>query len=1516
MTKLGGMTAVLLLALVACATVFTAPAPSQAQASVPTPAPAVVSDLADERREQPQSRPDFLGNSPNAGPPGVYVFYDYAHLDPRTYPIVGGHITPQWKILQPAEGRYDFGWLDSWMNNEAALGKAIAFGIDPYDGTCCGGSGVPDYVYQLYPSTKVMCGTELIPKYWDPYYKQEYQRFITALGQHYNGDPRIGFIEIGVGIYGETTPSETEFIPCLQSAGLTSSIWVDYVKWAIDAYVAAFPDTQLLLEYAPVFTSMTERRTVTDYAAVRGVGLKHSGLKPDGGGDVNVTNPDDPNYGAGQYDPMFKWNSQVPIGWEGYETHNMTGLTSTMWGLYNGLDKHPDYLVMDIGLVSDPARWELLRFAGQHTNRTIDDTPSVWVAMRETQYTWFPQWGNYQFWLYQNDSVPGGKTVPLWNVGSAPEGRYTRRTDQTTGQPYMYFNIDDGYLYGGLNRATISVTYFDQGTDTWELQYDAASDMYRSAGIVKKTNTGTWQKVTFTLDDAIFGNGQTGGGKYPGSDFRISCRGDGDEVIHFVQVVSLDRPVPTPTSTWTPWPRVTFTPSPTITPGPSPTATLTYTPGPAPSATPTATMTWIVSPTPTATATPRTLSCPPLPPGSLLDGSLTEWSSYPVTIVDRHTADYVSRPPGPAPSDLSAEIRCGWTDDSLVFAAVIYDDVLTDDSVNIWEDDSIEFGIDAARNGWYWGSSDDHQLTVDFNGVLTDYGTQAVPSAGIATQASNGSWTLELRLPATLLGSSSFQAGRLMAVTFGLNDDDDGWNRDDQLIWEGSGTISDSSGFGSLLLVGSYSTATPTSTSNLPTVTATATATPVATVTPTATGTLIPTPDSQWTLTPTFTPVPTYTPTATATEAAGSVLECRALSNAVVMDALLSEWEGAPTISLSSSTAQYRTPDVMLTASDLSGSFSCGWLGDDLYLAGRVFDDVVIRDSDQIWLDDVVEFGIDGLADRIFHYRADDHQFTLASDGTLTDFGSYQVDAAGRATRLVSGGWQFELRLPPAAIGAGALYAGKEIGFTVALGDDDAGGPTRENYIVWRGQTTYGAPENYGHFILTGDGGRATPTSTATATGGTTATPSATLTATLTKTATVTPAPTVSPTPSRTPTRTATAAPSATPTATRTSTPTATRSATPSLTPTRTATATPTATATATASATATATATPTATSTATATATATSTDTPTNTPTSTLTPTSTPTATRTPTPTATETPTHTPTVTLTPTSTPTATETPTATPSTGSVLGVVYWDYDGDNIYNPATDIALSGSTVTLGNTSGQPLSSCVSEADGRYLFQEINPGTYRLRAEPPPGFSLSSWPEYIISVQANRVLPVDFAARLAPTSTATSTPTVTITPTTMPTRTLTPTITSSPTRTASPVPTFTPTVTPAPQVITITGHVWEDHNRDGIMDPGEPGIAHATILLHLDWDQGGTISMTDEALAQLVTDASGAFVFPDLDIGDYVVSEIDPEGYFSISLDQVAVRGEIPQVIHYVSFSDLPYVRVYLPVLLHQLR
>lgn len=120
-------------------------------------------------------------------------------------------------------------------------------------------------------------------------------------------------------------------------------------------------------------------------------------------------------------------------------------------------------------------------------------------------------------------------------TGAGKEAYTVRRTDQASGNPYMFFLVDNGYIPGDATySATITVKYFDIGTDKWSLKYDATSGE-KAAGTITKTGTKALKTATFTITDGRFGGRLTGG-----ADFYIDSRNgttnDGNEWIHMVEI--------------------------------------------------------------------------------------------------------------------------------------------------------------------------------------------------------------------------------------------------------------------------------------------------------------------------------------------------------------------------------------------------------------------------------------------------------------------------------------------------------------------------------------------------------------------------------------------------------------------------------------------------------------------------------------------------------------------------------------------------------------------------------------------------------------------------------------------------------------------------------------------------------------------------------------------------------------------------------------------------------------------
>jgi hypothetical protein len=120
-----------------------------------------------------------------------------------------------------------------------------------------------------------------------------------------------------------------------------------------------------------------------------------------------------------------------------------------------------------------------------------------------------------------------GATAPV-QVAGLP-GRVMVKGTDANDVRYMYFNVDDKVAYNGTFQAVFTITYLDQGTGSFSLQYDsnnpsgAHSGAYTNAGSVKRTGTGTWKTATFTVNDAKFADRENAG-----ADFRLASGGSGD----------------------------------------------------------------------------------------------------------------------------------------------------------------------------------------------------------------------------------------------------------------------------------------------------------------------------------------------------------------------------------------------------------------------------------------------------------------------------------------------------------------------------------------------------------------------------------------------------------------------------------------------------------------------------------------------------------------------------------------------------------------------------------------------------------------------------------------------------------------------------------------------------------------------------------------------------------------------------------------------------------------------------
>ena len=516
---------------------------------------------------------------------GVYIQFDQPteNLDKaHGLPVEGGHYRYGWDTLEPNydnDYRFDEVILP-WVQQEANRGKKVAIGFTTYNGRYTnGGIKVPAWLWAMDPNVRLYNTRSndgwYVLNYRNRTYVNKYNEFIVAFANWVASNPTVrnalAYVEIGTGQFGENQPAAKSNPDTIDyefyryNLGWTTANWIDYCNEVSDFYRNAFNSVgmtslPIFTNIAPSFLAGWERDVIAEHAVNTGVGLKNAGLVPDH------------NNGAVSYGPLINyWDDprRVPICWEIYGKA-WPGVTADFnyWVIYAGLDKHPDYFLATRDQVTDPEFLPSTQFGATYSGVTLDTTPSVWVTLRETMFTGrydYPEHGNFEFWLYQDDYTMGrtvtetnlsrwnpsdpinnpagddvrnrlGLSVYNPNLGTAKEGWYTRRTNQGDGNPYMWFKIDDGYIYGN-SQAVIKVIYYDYGSDTWSLRYDAASGEREAIPDgstnpwVQKTNSRTWKTATFTITDGRFRNYMAGG-----HDFRIDCRNDGDEWIHFVDV--------------------------------------------------------------------------------------------------------------------------------------------------------------------------------------------------------------------------------------------------------------------------------------------------------------------------------------------------------------------------------------------------------------------------------------------------------------------------------------------------------------------------------------------------------------------------------------------------------------------------------------------------------------------------------------------------------------------------------------------------------------------------------------------------------------------------------------------------------------------------------------------------------------------------------------------------------------------------------------------------------------------
>lgn len=195
-----------------------------------------------------------------------------------------------------------------------------------------------------------------------------------------------------------------------------------------------------------------------------------------------------------------------------------------------------------------------------------------------------------------------------------------------------------------------------------------------------------------------------------------------------------------------------------------------------------------------------------------------------------------------------------------------------------------------------------------------------------------------------------------------------------------------------------------------------------------------------------------------------------------------------------------------------------------------------------------------------------------------------------------------------------------------------------------------------------------------------------------------------------------------------------------------------------------------------------------------------------------------------------------------GSISGRVHGDGNGNCVFDDNSgDRPLEGVTLILLNSDNQEIARTQTDANGEYIFEDLEPGSYTVREFTPDGLIDGS--EHAGSVGGkvtdDRIGDIVISSGQAATNYD-----------------------------------FCEHI-PAE----LHGTVYHDENNDGVQNNGEEGIAKTVVKL---FDADGNVVAETESMD------NGEYWFTDLIPGTYSVQEIQPDGYVD-GIDSIGSKGGV---------------------------
>jgi hypothetical protein len=449
----------------------------------------------------------------------------YKPLDLPVNPTVSLWI--KWREIEPVEGQYEFDVLRTRIEEAEAMGYSVVLRL-----LCSATIFAPDWLaaYDV-PIRREHKADSKVVNYEVSYpdFHKRYIRLIEALGD--SGIPRLETLKGAFAGYASPSYGDEGIGPHGKDPDT-----VPHVIERLDAWARAFRGVE-----SKVFMG-----GISQHGLELGFGIRRGFV------EMFLYHIPDEDIGQRLDEHGYLWvdesagihrrhafhgeeNEEYEEVWATAERDCRFGTTtdSFTYRYFTSnlrlLQMHCNYtLYNSFSLIPEQLVW-----VGQSLGRTVEDSPDIWCALRESYVRDVGAVKNFERWLYQRDSQ-SCKTQPavrirhpvkMWMVPNGRNYDYIARSGRCIG-----LAVDDRWCAGKPAHVAVKISFFDIGRGTLEVEVQTLHGSEKR--FIDCRGSGTLKTATFFIDDIVFSTGTM-------KDDIIIKSADCDAVISFVRLVKI-----------------------------------------------------------------------------------------------------------------------------------------------------------------------------------------------------------------------------------------------------------------------------------------------------------------------------------------------------------------------------------------------------------------------------------------------------------------------------------------------------------------------------------------------------------------------------------------------------------------------------------------------------------------------------------------------------------------------------------------------------------------------------------------------------------------------------------------------------------------------------------------------------------------------------------------------------------------------------------------------------------------